>query len=406
MMLVCMSVGMGASLCCSQPLLLSWLSIGYPIGCCCCLQVKPIAVGDMLALSNPGKTNTDTSGMTAAVQSFLNNVIAAAGYGYSETPEQLKQSVAAAMLGPKQSVDLGDGAYHGEGGLADSAAVAAAEVSDDEEEDEHNTFHLAGSGSASYGDGVSSAAEPAAGDAAPAPAAAARADSGNVSSSGTAMLPPGVVLLLKDAFLVFRALCKLSIRTSDLVTVSDPTAVRGKVRRGCYVGADDAVCPDLRASDSDRPDIAAGMQLVIACVCCPHSFMLYAWPIPASCATGNVLPVLLLLLQVLALELLKVLLENSGPTFRSSERFTAAIRQYLCLSLLKNSASSIPAALQLSASIFLSLLQKFRAALKAEVGVFFPMVMLKVLEPLAAGASGAATAAAQTGLAVNSYSYK
>lgn len=38
--------------------------------------------------------------------------------------------------------------------------------------------------------------------------------------------------LLKDAFLVFRALCKLSIRTSDTVTVSDPTAVRGKVRGG------------------------------------------------------------------------------------------------------------------------------------------------------------------------------
>ena len=112
-----------------------------------------------------------------------------------------------------------------------------------------------------------------------------------------------------------------------------------------------------------------------------------------------------MLSQLLALELLKVLLENSGPTFRSNERFTAAIRQYLCLSLLKNSASSIPAALQLSASIFLSLLQKFRAALKAEVGVFFPMVMLKVLEPPAPGA-GAAGAASQTSLAVNAYSYK
>lgn len=115
--------------------------------------------------------------------------------------------------------------------------------------------------------------------------------------------------------------------------------------------------------------------------------------------------------QLLALELLKVLLENSGPAFKASERFTAAIRQYLCLSLLKNSASSIPAALQLSASIFLSLLQKFRAALKAEVGVFLPMVVLKVLEPPAAaggagGAAAAAAAAAQTSLAVNSYSYK
>lgn len=65
-----------------------------------------------------------------------------------------------------------------------------------------------------------------------------------------------------------------------------------------------------------------------------------------------------------------------------------AIRQYLCLSLLKNSASSIPAALQLSASIFLSLLQKFRSGLKAEVGVFFPMIMLKV--SLAIGPKGCA----------------
>ena len=63
------------------------------------------------------------------------------------------------------------------------------------------------------------------------------------------------------------------------------------------------------------------------------------------------------------------MLENAGPSFRASERFSAAIRQYLCLSLLKNSASSIPAALQLSAAIFLTLLLKFRAALKAEVRV-------------------------------------
>ena len=33
-------------------------------------------------------------------------------------------------------------------------------------------------------------------------------------------------MLHKDAFLVFRALCKLSIRTSDSAAVQDPTAVR------------------------------------------------------------------------------------------------------------------------------------------------------------------------------------
>ncbi|CAD7702431.1 unnamed protein product [Ostreobium quekettii] len=130
-------------------------------------------------------------------------------------------------------------------------------------------------------------------------------------------------VLQKDAFLVFRALCKLSIRTSPDSSVLDSTAVRGKV---------------------------------------------------------------------LALELIKVLLENSGPVFSSSERFVGAIKQYLCLSLLKNCASSIPQALHLSCSIFLTLVSKFRESLKAEIAVFFPMILLKSIEPQIgnpAAASGA-----------------
>lgn len=42
------------------------------------------------------------------------------------------------------------------------------------------------------------------------------------------------------------------------------------------------------------------------------------------------------ILQVLSLQLLKILLENSGAVFRNSERFQGAIKQHLCLSLLKN----------------------------------------------------------------------
>ena len=41
-------------------------------------------------------------------------------------------------------------------------------------------------------------------------------------------------------------------------------------------------------------------------------------------------------MQVLSLQLLKILLENSGSVFRNSERFQGAIKQHLCLSLLKN----------------------------------------------------------------------
>nr|XP_027108154.1 brefeldin A-inhibited guanine nucleotide-exchange protein 2 [Coffea arabica] len=117
--------------------------------------------------------------------------------------------------------------------------------------------------------------------------------------------------LRRDAFLVFRALCKLSMKTPPKEALADPQLMRGKI---------------------------------------------------------------------VALELLKILLENAGAVFRTSERFLGAIKQYLCLSLLKNSASTLMIVFQLSCSIFISLVSRFRAGLKAEIGVFFPMIVLRVLE--------------------------
>ncbi|KAI0494704.1 hypothetical protein KFK09_024847 [Dendrobium nobile] len=120
--------------------------------------------------------------------------------------------------------------------------------------------------------------------------------------------------LRRDAFLVFRALCKLSMKTPPKEALADPTLMRGKI---------------------------------------------------------------------LALELLKILLENAGAIFRTSDRFLGAIKQYLCLSLLKNSASTLMIVYQLSCSIFMSLVSRFRPGLKAEIGVFFPMIVLRVLENVA-----------------------
>ncbi|ESW06891.1 hypothetical protein PHAVU_010G085000 [Phaseolus vulgaris] len=117
--------------------------------------------------------------------------------------------------------------------------------------------------------------------------------------------------LRRDAFLVFRALCKLSMKTPPKEVVGDPQLMKGKI---------------------------------------------------------------------VALELLKILLENAGAVFRTSERFLGAIKQYLCLSLLKNSASTLLIVFQLSCSIFISLVSRFRVGLKAEIGVFFPMIVLRVLE--------------------------
>ncbi|KAA0059594.1 brefeldin A-inhibited guanine nucleotide-exchange protein 1 isoform X1 [Cucumis melo var. makuwa] len=84
--------------------------------------------------------------------------------------------------------------------------------------------------------------------------------------------------------------------------------------------------------------------------------------------------------KILSLELLKVVMDNAGPVWRSNERFLNAIKQFLCLSLLKNSALSAMAIFQLQCCIFTSLLTKFRSGLKAEVGIFFPMLVLRVLE--------------------------
>ncbi|KAI4375753.1 hypothetical protein MLD38_013580 [Melastoma candidum] len=84
--------------------------------------------------------------------------------------------------------------------------------------------------------------------------------------------------------------------------------------------------------------------------------------------------------KVLSLELLKVIMDKGGPIWRTNERFLNAIKQFLCLSLLKNSAMSVMTIFQLQCSIFTTLLTKYRLGLKAEIGIFFPMLILRVLE--------------------------
>ncbi|KAG5064892.1 hypothetical protein JHK85_006075 [Glycine max] len=124
--------------------------------------------------------------------------------------------------------------------------------------------------------------------------------------------------------------------------------------------------------------------------------------------------------KILSLELLKVVMDTGGSIWHVNERqvvsyllflynhyllnvivsellgeglvcpllwnkfgniwFLNAIKQYLCLSLLKNSALSAMAIFQLQCSIFMNLLSKFRSGLKKEIGMFFPMLILRVLE--------------------------
>ncbi|KAG2485588.1 hypothetical protein HYH03_015653 [Edaphochlamys debaryana] len=298
------------------------------------VEVRPIAVTDVLGL--PRTSPSDTGSLTSVVQSFLNNVVMVTAGMQAQpgpSPEEVRNSVSAAVMDPRPSPVLGalgtteppSPSPHAGPRRAPSAALSVSA-----------STPLSAGGAAGPGEGGLRPSPSGTDLAGPGPGPSAAAEitaSGDSTSTvglGLGLVGPGLLpgaasgalwpvadaamrtqVLQRDAFLVFRALCKLSIRTNDTTAATDPTAVRGKV---------------------------------------------------------------------LALELVKVLLENSGPVFRRADKFLAAIRQYLCLSLLKNSASSLPAAQALTVSIFVSLLTRFRGALKAEVGVFFPMILLKPLE--------------------------
>ncbi|KAG2453172.1 hypothetical protein HYH02_002496 [Chlamydomonas schloesseri] len=281
------------------------------------VEVRPIMVTDVLGLP---KTNpSDVGSLTSVVQSFLNNVVmVTAGMGQQQAPnvDEVRSSVSAAVMDARGAPALGLAADPPLPSPVPSAPSTSSAIF----KPSTSGIDLAGEGAAasggSGGDGAAALEEAAGGAVLPAASGSGAAAGGKASEGGSGM--PAVAdaasrtaVLQRDAFLVFRALCKLSIRTNDATSANDPSAIRGKV---------------------------------------------------------------------LALELVKVLLENSGPVFRRADKFLAAIRQYLCLSLLKNSASSLPAAQALCVSIFMSLLTRFRASLKAEVGVFFPMILLKPLE--------------------------
>jgi len=82
----------------------------------------------------------------------------------------------------------------------------------------------------------------------------------------------------------------------------------------------------------------------------------------------------------LTLELIFSMLQNSGPVFRSSEKFVAALKSYLCLAIVRNCLSSVPKIFGLSLSIFLVLVQHFKTHLKWEIPVFIETIFIRILD--------------------------
>ncbi|URD90555.1 hypothetical protein MUK42_27967 [Musa troglodytarum] len=84
--------------------------------------------------------------------------------------------------------------------------------------------------------------------------------------------------------------------------------------------------------------------------------------------------------RLLSLELLQGLLEGVSESFTKNFHFIDCVKAYLSYALLRASISPSPVVFQYATGIFAVLLLRFRESLKGEIGVFFPLIILKSLE--------------------------
>ncbi|KAI3719333.1 hypothetical protein L6452_20230 [Arctium lappa] len=84
--------------------------------------------------------------------------------------------------------------------------------------------------------------------------------------------------------------------------------------------------------------------------------------------------------RILSLELLQGLLEGVSHSFTKSLTIIDSVKAYLSYVLLRASVSQSPAIFQYATGIFAVLLLRFRESLKVEIGIFFPLIVLRSLD--------------------------
>lgn len=153
----------------------------------------------------------------------------------------------------------------------------------------------------------------------------------------------------RDAFLLFRALCRLSMKGGEESPLLPPGAVQLPGAGGSAEGAAMAAASTAAANGGGLTDEALLSD-------------------PVALAS-----------KLLSLDLILGLLDASGPAFQSQPRCIGAIKQYLCMGLLKNILSTIPAVSSLSLKVFLSLMRHFKQHIAPEVEVFISTIFLRTL---------------------------
>lgn len=144
-------------------------------------------------------------------------------------------------------------------------------------------------------------------------------------------------VLHKDAFLLFRSLCRISMRS-----VAEDSAL-GSSSGGTLSSGGGSLGGSGASGGGGSED--------------PFAFQS----------------------KILSLELVLSIINNAGPSFRRGERFIHAIRQYLCQSLLQNCTSNYTQIVGLSLQVFLVLINNFKRHLKAEIEIFVTSIFLRIL---------------------------
>ena len=184
----------------------------------------------------------------------------------------------------------------------------------------------------------------------------------------------------RDAFLVLRSLCKLSMRNlpdTYVVVGGAPaawvgneavgTAVPGSAaERGTGVAGDGTIAPAVGGVESAPPPLP------------PQAALSHTTAAGGDLSSSN--PALES--KILALDLLLYVLQHtSAPSLiGSGPQFVYAIRNYLCASLLKNCTSDNVTVVNLSLRLFVPLIQHFRSHLKTEIEAFVTNVFFVILD--------------------------
>lgn len=166
----------------------------------------------------------------------------------------------------------------------------------------------------------------------------------------------------RDAFLVLRSICKLSMRNMPSSDMHAHVGLQTSGSNAMWDGDKDG--SDTNEASAAIPELSRPKEQ-------PH--LLYTNAVHPAMES-----------KILALELLHYVLENVKFTrefvLRSGPQFHGAIRNYLCVSLLKNCTSDNSRVVHLSLRMFALLVRNFRTILKNEVEAFVTNVFFVILD--------------------------